>query len=112
MISHAHNEPEAAWIGFPSITSSQSDTEGEDGWFGKGGRLWLDRLPWYNYLAFGSPFGMTRTLQLLLRVATLGSSSSLGGKAVKTLAGLTVTAVANRELHGYGYHWGTGTGLR
>ncbi|KAG1823417.1 cytochrome P450 [Suillus subaureus] len=45
---------------------NQSGTEGEGGWFGKGGRLWLDCLPWYNYLAFdiigdlafGSPFGM------------------------------------------------------
>ncbi|KAJ7609928.1 cytochrome P450 monooxygenase [Roridomyces roridus] len=41
---------------------------GEDGegWFGRGGRLWLDALPWLNYLAFdiigdlafGAPFGM------------------------------------------------------
>jgi len=37
-----------------------------DGWSGRDGRLWLDCLPWYNYLAFdiigdlafGSPFGM------------------------------------------------------
>lgn len=26
--------------------------EGEGGWVGRGGRLWLDCLPWYNYLAF------------------------------------------------------------
>ncbi|KAF9255151.1 cytochrome P450 [Marasmius fiardii PR-910] len=40
--------------------------EGEGGWFGKDGRLWLDCLPWCNYLAFdiigdlafGAPFGM------------------------------------------------------
>ncbi|TFK48996.1 cytochrome P450 monooxygenase pc-bph [Heliocybe sulcata] len=37
-----------------------------NGWKGRDGRLWLDSLPWYNYLAFdiigdlafGSPFGM------------------------------------------------------
>jgi len=41
-------------------------TEGEGGWKGRNGRLWLDCLPWYNYLAFdiigdlafGAPFGM------------------------------------------------------
>jgi benzoate 4-monooxygenase len=51
---------------FDQALKSQSGTEGEGGWFGKGGRLWLDCLPWYNYLAFdiigdlafGSPFGM------------------------------------------------------
>ncbi|KIM86675.1 hypothetical protein PILCRDRAFT_96068 [Piloderma croceum F 1598] len=43
-----------------------SGTEGEGGWMGRDGRLWLDCLPWYNYLAFdiigdlafGSPFSM------------------------------------------------------
>ncbi|KAI0266458.1 cytochrome P450 monooxygenase [Gloeopeniophorella convolvens] len=40
--------------------------DGEGGWRGRNGRVWLDCLPWYNYLAFdiigdlafGSPFGM------------------------------------------------------
>lgn len=27
-------------------------TEGEGGWKGRDGRVWLDCLPWYNYLAF------------------------------------------------------------
>ncbi|KAF4618517.1 hypothetical protein D9613_010014 [Agrocybe pediades] len=44
---------------------NMSGTEG-DGWKGEGGRLWLDCLPWVNYLAFdivgdlafGAPFGM------------------------------------------------------
>ncbi|KAH7886910.1 cytochrome P450 [Phlebopus sp. FC_14] len=43
-----------------------SGTEGEGGWIGRDGRLWLDCLPWFNYLAFdiigdlafGSPFAM------------------------------------------------------
>lgn len=29
-----------------------SGTEGEGGWQGKNGRVWLDCLPWWNYLAF------------------------------------------------------------
>ncbi|EIW78435.1 cytochrome P450 monooxygenase pc-bph [Coniophora puteana RWD-64-598 SS2] len=43
-----------------------SGDEGESGWYGKDERLWLDVLPWMNYLAFdiigdlafGQPFGM------------------------------------------------------
>ncbi|EIN08191.1 cytochrome P450 monooxygenase pc-bph [Punctularia strigosozonata HHB-11173 SS5] len=43
-----------------------SGDEGEGGWRGESGRLWLDCLPWYNYLAFdiigdlafGQSFGM------------------------------------------------------
>lgn len=29
-----------------------SGDEGEGGWKGRNGRVWLDCLPWYNYLAF------------------------------------------------------------
>ena len=29
-----------------------SGSDGQGGWFGRNGRLWLDCLPWYNYLAF------------------------------------------------------------
>ncbi|KIK78214.1 hypothetical protein PAXRUDRAFT_834670 [Paxillus rubicundulus Ve08.2h10] len=51
---------------YDAAAKGQSGTEGEGGWFGRDGRLWLDCLPWYNYLAFdiigdlafGSPFGM------------------------------------------------------
>ncbi|KAI5887036.1 cytochrome P450 [Schizophyllum commune H4-8] len=43
-----------------------SGDEGDGGWTGHDGRLWLDLLPWSNYLAFdiigdlafGAPFGM------------------------------------------------------
>ncbi|KAI0074974.1 cytochrome P450 monooxygenase pc-bph [Panus rudis PR-1116 ss-1] len=46
-----------------------SGDEGEGGWRGKAGRVWLDCLPWYNYLAFdiigdlafGAPFGMLQS---------------------------------------------------
>jgi len=45
-----------------------SGSDGEGGWKGEGGRLWLDCLPWANYLAFdivgdlafGAPFGMVK----------------------------------------------------
>ena len=29
-----------------------SGDDGEGGWRGKDGRVWLDSLPWFNYLAF------------------------------------------------------------
>lgn len=52
--------------------------EGEGGWKGRNGRLWLDCLPWYNYLAFdiigdlafGSPFGMLLAAKDSAPVAT------------------------------------------
>jgi len=45
-----------------------SGKDGEGGWRGENGRLWLDCLPWANYLAFdivgdlafGAPFGMIK----------------------------------------------------
>ncbi|KAI0341387.1 cytochrome P450 monooxygenase pc-bph [Trametopsis cervina] len=48
-----------------------SGEEGEAGWRGRAGRVWLDCLPWYNYLAFdiigdlafGAPFGMLTACQ-------------------------------------------------
>jgi len=48
-----------------------SGTDGEGGWTGHEGRLWLDCLPWLAYLAFdiigdlafGSPFGMLASAQ-------------------------------------------------
>ncbi|KAF9231318.1 cytochrome P450 [Melanogaster broomeanus] len=51
---------------YDAAVKGESGSEGEKGWFGQDGRLWLDSLPWYNYLAFdiigdlafGSPFGM------------------------------------------------------
>ncbi|TFK26575.1 cytochrome P450 monooxygenase [Coprinopsis marcescibilis] len=51
---------------FDMAVKGMSGPEGEGGWRGEGGRLWLDCLPWANYLAFdivgdlafGGPFGM------------------------------------------------------
>jgi len=50
---------------YDAAAKGGSGTEGQ-GWQGHDGRLWMDCLPWYNYLAFdiigdlafGSPFGM------------------------------------------------------
>ncbi|PSR74400.1 hypothetical protein PHLCEN_2v9908 [Hermanssonia centrifuga] len=128
-----------------------SGDEGEGGWKGQNGRVWLDCLPWYNYLAFdiigdlafGSPFGMLQACQDAAPVAVSQKqamasyggqecevthipavqilndrgnySASMGvlppwirplvkqipwykkgNKAVKTLAGIAVAAVARR----------------
>ncbi|KAF5329968.1 hypothetical protein D9611_010468 [Ephemerocybe angulata] len=51
---------------YDMAAKGMSGTDGEGGWRGEGGRLWLDCLPWANYLsfdivgdlAFGAPFGM------------------------------------------------------
>ncbi|KIY49651.1 cytochrome P450 monooxygenase [Fistulina hepatica ATCC 64428] len=51
---------------YDSAVKGLSGDDGEGGWFGRDGRLWLDCLPWANYLAFdiigdlafGAPFGM------------------------------------------------------
>ncbi|KAF9225866.1 cytochrome P450 [Gyrodon lividus] len=56
---------------YDAAVKGQSGDRGEGGWFGRNGRLWLDCLPWYNYLAFdiigdlafGSPFGMVLNAQ-------------------------------------------------
>lgn len=54
-----------------------SGPDGEGGWVGRDGRVWLDVLPWYNYLAFdiigdlafGAPFGMLDAGQDIAPVA-------------------------------------------
>ncbi|KDQ50346.1 hypothetical protein JAAARDRAFT_211768 [Jaapia argillacea MUCL 33604] len=138
---------------YDKALKGQSGSEG-DGWSGKDGRLWLDALPWCNYLAFdiigdlafGSPFGMIAAGKDSASVAlstkdamqSYGKTDSLqtlhlpavqilndrgeysasmgvlppwlrpyiqkfhpwyrnGSKAVKSLAGLAVAAVAKRS---------------
>ncbi|KAJ7512874.1 cytochrome P450 monooxygenase [Mycena galericulata] len=61
-----------------------SGTDGDGGWVGRGGRLWLDCLPWVNYLAFdiigdlafGAPFGMIEAARDVAPVPAPGSSAS------------------------------------
>ncbi|KAJ7634986.1 cytochrome P450 monooxygenase [Roridomyces roridus] len=51
---------------YEGASKGLSGDDGDGGWVGRGGRLWLDCLPWVNYLAFdiigdlafGAPFGM------------------------------------------------------
>ncbi|KAF8633143.1 hypothetical protein AX17_004644 [Amanita inopinata Kibby_2008] len=51
---------------YESACKGHSGNDGEGGWHGRDGHLWLDLLPWANYLAFdiigdlafGAPFGM------------------------------------------------------
>lgn len=59
--------------------------EGEGGWVGRGGRVWFDVLPWYNYLAFdiigdlafGAPFGMLDAAQDITPVAVTETDAPL-----------------------------------
>jgi benzoate 4-monooxygenase len=60
-----------------SGVQGDSGSDGEGGWRGHAGRVWLDCLPWYNYLAFdiigrlafGRPFGMLVTARDVAPVA-------------------------------------------
>ncbi|KAK0449729.1 cytochrome P450 monooxygenase [Desarmillaria tabescens] len=137
---------------FDGAIKGESGTEGDGGWSGHDGRLWLDCLPWTNYLAFdiigdlafGAPFGMIMAAKDSAPVpknneeglATIGEKKScavveipavqilndrgefsmtmgvfpswwrpiarklpifqVGGKAVKSLAGIAIMAVAKR----------------
>ncbi|KAK0192187.1 cytochrome P450 monooxygenase [Armillaria mellea] len=83
-----------------------SGKEGE-GWIGREGRLWLNCLPWVNYLAFdiigdlafGAPFGMVKAAKDVAQVpedlrAVMNSYGQTGVKnamkeiqAIKTLSG-------------------------
>ncbi|KZT68336.1 cytochrome P450 [Daedalea quercina L-15889] len=54
------------WDRLYDLAAKGAAGEEGEGWHGRDGRLWLDSLPWYNYLAFdiigdlafGAPFGM------------------------------------------------------
>ncbi|KAJ4470810.1 cytochrome P450 monooxygenase pc-bph [Lentinula aciculospora] len=55
------------------------------GWYGRDGRLWMDVLPWCNYLAFdiigdlafGAPFGMIRACKDTAQIPASGPSADL-----------------------------------
>ncbi|KAG5642361.1 hypothetical protein DXG03_002958 [Asterophora parasitica] len=61
---------------FDQAVKGGRGTEGE-GWEGRDGKLWLDCLPWVNYLAFdivgdlafGAPFGMINAAKDVAKVA-------------------------------------------
>ncbi|KAK0476264.1 cytochrome P450 monooxygenase [Armillaria luteobubalina] len=87
-----------------------SGQEGK-GWISREGRLWLDCLPWVNYLtfdiigdlAFGAPFGMVKAGKDVAQVpqdplAVMGSYGQAGSKyatrdipAIETLSGTAPT---------------------
>lgn len=65
-----------------------SGDDGDGGWVGREGRLWLDCLPWTNYLAFdiigdlafGAPFGMIEAARDVAPVPVGGASAAFSGK--------------------------------
>jgi len=77
---------------FGMAVKGMSGTDGEGGWRGEGGRLWLDFLPWANYLAFdiigdlafGAPFGMVNAAKDFAVVPRdeKDQNSAMNGKAV------------------------------
>ncbi|KAK0244643.1 cytochrome P450 monooxygenase [Armillaria nabsnona] len=95
---------------YDKALKDMSGEEGE-GWTGRDGRLWLDCLPWANYLAFdiigdlafGAPFGMIMAAKDSAQVpedpnTVMGSYGKVGAKyatkeipAIKTLSGPSET---------------------
>jgi benzoate 4-monooxygenase len=83
--------------------------EGEGGWKGHDGRLWLDCLPWCNYLAFdvigdlafGAPFGMLSSCQdkALVPVSQKAAMESYG-TASQTIETYEIPAI--ETLNGRG----------
>jgi len=105
---------------FDNALKDQSGPEGEGGWFGKEGRLWLDCLPckWvlplasisltlsgYNYLAFdiigdlafGSPFGMIMNAKDSAPVAISQKDvmNSYGSGSVNTFVQIPAVQILN-----------------
>ncbi|KAH8105770.1 cytochrome P450 monooxygenase pc-bph [Phellopilus nigrolimitatus] len=93
--------------------------DGEGGWRSRGGRVWFNCLPWYNYLAFdiigdlafGSPFGMIQAGKDAAPVAkdTKAAIAGYGGgagagtaPAVTELAAVQVLNGPRRVLRGDG----------
>ncbi|KAJ7315041.1 cytochrome P450 monooxygenase [Mycena albidolilacea] len=79
-----------------------SGTEGDGGWVGRDGRLWLDLLPWANYLAFdiigdlafGAPFGMIEAGRDRAPVPIAGASEKEAGAVAATDEITYIPAVA------------------
>ncbi|KAI0316224.1 cytochrome P450 [Amylostereum chailletii] len=78
--------------------------EGEGGWHGRDGRVWLDCLPWFNYLAFdiigdlafGSPFGMLLAAKDAAPVAIAPASALASyGKEGPQLASFPAVKILN-----------------
>lgn len=81
--------------------------EGEGGWKGEGGRVWLDCLPWWNYLAFdiigdlafGQPFGMLKACKDQAPVATSHSTTMASyGSSSSSSSSSPSSTPANPEI--------------
>ncbi|KAJ3501164.1 hypothetical protein NLJ89_g9465 [Agrocybe chaxingu] len=82
-----------------------SGSDGEGGWKGEGGRLWLDCLPWANYLAFdivgdlafGGPFGMLQNAKdsALVPVNQQAAMNSYGGKTSVDVVEIPAVKILN-----------------
>ncbi|KAJ7211186.1 cytochrome P450 monooxygenase [Mycena pura] len=81
-----------------------SGDEGQGGWVGRNGRLWLDCLPWSNYLAFdiigdlafGAPFGMIDAARDAAPVPAAGPSDvNFDAKAEQNVSYIPAVAVLN-----------------
>ncbi|KAJ7038031.1 cytochrome P450 monooxygenase [Mycena alexandri] len=73
---------------YDAASKGLSGDDGDSGWVGRGGRLWLDCLPWVNYLAFdiigdlafGAPFGMIEAARDVAPVPAAGTDVPFSGK--------------------------------
>ncbi|TFY69584.1 hypothetical protein EVG20_g3094 [Dentipellis fragilis] len=81
----------------------ESGSEGE-GWTGRDGKLWLDCLPWFNYLAFdiigdlafGTPFGMLTACQDYAPVAKVSENYGKDGSHGEVV-GLPAVQILNER---------------
>jgi benzoate 4-monooxygenase len=90
---------------YEGATEGLSGTEGEGGWKGQRGRLWLDSLPWFNYLAFdiigdlafGEPFGMLQACKDSAWVAksSKDTMNSYGQKQVHDVVEFPAAKILN-----------------
>jgi len=82
-----------------------SGREGEGGWRGEHGRLWLDGLPWFNYLAFdiigdlafGQPFGMLHAAKdsALVAKSSIDAMNSYGQKHLQDVVEFPAVQILN-----------------
>ncbi|KAF7319086.1 Cytochrome P450 monooxygenase [Mycena chlorophos] len=88
---------------FDSAVKGASGSEGEGGWVGRDGRLWLDLLPWTNYLAFdiigdlafGAPFGMIEAARDAAPVPATESEVAFDSKDEAAVTYIPAVAVLN-----------------
>ncbi|KAJ6588602.1 cytochrome P450 monooxygenase pc-bph [Mycena capillaripes] len=88
---------------FAAAVKGESGNDGDGGWVGRNGRLWLDCLPWTNYLAFdiigdlafGAPFGMIEAARDVAPVPANGPSVAFSEKQESDIIHIPAVAVLN-----------------